>query len=77
MLSISDEHKEAIIKLINSIISDNPVVTNLTDRSKVNQKLVKLIHFFENSINSGLFQTLFQTCFKSKHKILDLDSIID
>ena len=62
MLSISDEHKEAIIKLINSIISDSPVITNLTDRSKVNQKLVKLIHFFENSINSGLSEVLSLYC---------------
>lgn len=52
MLSISDEHKEAIIRLINSIISDSPLITNLTNRSKVNQKLVKLIHFIQLSVDS-------------------------
>ena len=53
MLSISDEHKESVIKLINSIITDSPLITNLTDRTKVNNKLVKLIHLFENSVDSG------------------------
>jgi len=56
MLSISDEHKEAIIRLINSIISEFPLITNLTNRSKVNNKLVKIIHWFQQSVdhNSGI-----------------------
>ncbi|XP_054167158.1 zinc finger protein 181-like [Oppia nitens] len=53
MLSISDEHKEVIIRLVNDIVSDTPLITNLTDRSKVSNKLVKLIHWFERSVNSG------------------------
>lgn len=53
MLSISDEHKEAIIRMVNLIIGDPPSITNLTDRPKVNAKLVKLIHFFQNSVHCG------------------------
>jgi hypothetical protein len=54
MLLINNKHKEAIIKLINSIISQTPLIHNLNNRTKVNKKLVKLIHFFEHSIDSGL-----------------------
>ena len=53
MLSISDEHKEAIIRLVNLVIDDSPTITNLTDRAKVTIKLVKLIDFFQNSVHCG------------------------
>ncbi|CAG2109943.1 unnamed protein product [Medioppia subpectinata] len=62
MLSISDEQKESIVRLMNAIVSDSPVVTNLNNRSIVSQKLVKLIHYFEHSISEGNKSLLVLKC---------------
>ncbi|CAG2109944.1 unnamed protein product [Medioppia subpectinata] len=62
MLSISDEQKESIVRLMNAIVSDSPRVTNLNNRSIVSQKLVKLIHYFEHSISEGNKSLLVLKC---------------
>lgn len=53
VISIEDNHKLAIVHLLNSIIPDPPMLEDLNDTKNVIWKLGSLIDYFEKSFVTG------------------------
>jgi hypothetical protein len=53
VISIEDNHKIAIVNLLNNIISSEPLLEDLNDTKSVVWRLGSLINFFDESFISG------------------------
>ena len=53
VISIEDNHKLAIVRLLNSIITEEPLLEDLNDTKSVVWRLGSLISFFDQSFISG------------------------
>jgi hypothetical protein len=53
VISIEDNHKIAIVNLLNNIVSSEPLLEDLNDTKSVVWRLGSLINFFDESFISG------------------------